>query len=60
MSIGQICATYRYRGTRIIERTNARKGWQFQVLDPNGFHYSYAYTMDGAQQVIDAALKWGW
>jgi len=51
---------HEYKGVKIVERPDARKGQQFQVIDPHGYHYRYAYDLDAAQGIVDAAEKWGW
>lgn len=51
---------HEYKGVRIAERSDARKGQQFQVLDPQGYHFRYHYTLDAAKTCVDRVEKWGW
>lgn len=53
-------AVHEFNGVKIVEWENARKGQQFQVIDPHGYHYLYAGDMEGAQDIVYRAQKWGW
>jgi hypothetical protein len=53
-------AVHEYKGVKIVEREGARKGQQFQVIDPHGYHYRYKYTLDDAKDCVERVEKWGW
>ncbi|WP_321940012.1 hypothetical protein [Paraburkholderia sp. J8-2] len=53
-------AVHVHEGVKIVEWENARKGQQFEVIDPHGYHYRYAYTLEDAQDVVRRVMKWGW
>jgi hypothetical protein len=56
----KVKTVHEFNGVKIAEWDNARKGQQFQVLDPHGYHYRYAYTLEDAQDVVWRVQKWGW
>ena len=53
-------AVHEIQGVKVIEWENARKGQQFQVIDPHGYHYRYTYDLPSAETVVESVMKWGW